>query len=322
MRIALLADIHGNLPALEAVMQQLELLQPDQVVLDGDLINGTPFSRAVVDIVRRQEWAVVRGNHEFYYLDFGTERAPVGCEDPQRWGQLHWLVEEITTEQGIYLAMLPDERTLYLPGHQPVCVAHGVPGRNRSGFHSETPAAVVAAELDGIRAPTVVSAHTHVQVDRLIAHPGCGADNQPQAAAKNATSHWHLINPGSVGMPLNGDPRAQFAIIESAPQPQGTLGWQASFYATPYDRRPVLEAFAESGMAAAGGGMAELFYWQIVTAQPEIPFFFRWAYEHGLDPDCALDEVFHAYIEATRRDQRVHVQDPLFDPHSQGIKNR
>ncbi len=44
MRLAVLADIHGNLPALEAVLAELERLQPDAVVLDGDLINGVPFS--------------------------------------------------------------------------------------------------------------------------------------------------------------------------------------------------------------------------------------------------------------------------------------
>ena len=94
----------------------------------------------------------MRGNHEFYYLDFGTPRAAPGADDPQRWGQLHWLVEHILPEQGAYLAMLPDERMLYLPGTQPVCVAHGIPGQNRVGFHNETPEAQVAAALSGIEA--------------------------------------------------------------------------------------------------------------------------------------------------------------------------
>jgi predicted phosphodiesterase len=100
MRLALLADIHGNLPALEAVMAELERLQPDQVVVDGDLINAVPFSAQVIDCVRQQRWTVVRGNHEFYYLDFGTERAIPGCEDADRWGQLHWLLEHVRRSTG------------------------------------------------------------------------------------------------------------------------------------------------------------------------------------------------------------------------------
>ena len=85
-RIAILADIHGNLPALEAVMVELESLQPDMVVLNGDLINAVPFSCEVVDRVRQTDWLAIRGNHEFYFLDWGTERAIPGSEDPNRWG--------------------------------------------------------------------------------------------------------------------------------------------------------------------------------------------------------------------------------------------
>ena len=114
MRLAILADIHGNLPALEAVVEELERLQPDHVVVDGDLINAVPYSTEVIDFIRAQRWLVVRGNHEFYYLDFGTERAIPGCEDPDRWGQLHWLVENITPAQGQYLAMLPDDCTFFI----------------------------------------------------------------------------------------------------------------------------------------------------------------------------------------------------------------
>ena len=110
-------------------MSELERLQPDYVLVNGDLINVAPYSAQVVDLIRPLGWTVVRGNHEFYYLDFGTERAVPGCEDPTRWGQLHWLVETISPAQGAYLAMLPDERTLYIPGTQPLRIAHGVPGR-------------------------------------------------------------------------------------------------------------------------------------------------------------------------------------------------
>jgi predicted phosphodiesterase len=315
MRIAVLADIHGNLPALAAVIAELERLQPDQVVLDGDLINGAPFNSAVIDLVRRQDWAVVRGNHEFYYLDFGTARATPGCEDPHRWGQLHWLVEQIQPEQGRYLGMLPDERILYLPGTQPICVAHGVPGQNRLGFHSETPAAEVAAALVGIAAQTVISAHTHVQVDRLIERALGSAGMSAEPTADGEPAQWHLVNPGSVGMPINGDARAQFALLEAVPAHSVPGGWRATFYRVPYDRRPTLAAFAETGMSLAGGVMSKLFYWQLVTALPELIYFFRWAYKQGLDPDCALADVFQQYLLATQRDQQVHSDDPLFHPY-------
>ena len=312
MRIAVLADIHGNLPALNRVLCELERLQPDQVVVNGDLINGAPFSCAVIDLVRAQDWAVVRGNHEFYYLDFGTERAAPGCADPQRWGQLHWLVEQIRPDQGCYLGMLPDERTLFLPGAEPISVAHGAPGQNRTGFYHETPNDQIAATLAGVTPHTVVSAHTHLQLDRLIQQAPGEVETATHRALPHAEARWHLINPGSVGMPLDGDPQAQFALLETVSATETPGGWRATFQRVPYDRRPGLAAFADTGMARAGGVMTLLFYWQLVTARPEVIYFFRWAYANGLDLEAALAEVFRAYVAATGRDQYVHERDPLY----------
>lgn len=299
MQIAILADIHGNLPALEAVVQELERIQPDYVVLDGDLINGTPFSSEVIDVVRARDWLVVRGNHEFYYLDFGTERAVPGSEDPERWGQLHWLVERLRPDQGGFLATLPDVRTFFLPGTLPLCIAHGVPGQNRMGFYPTQPAAEIAPKLAHVTEPTLISAHTHVQIDRYIQAPA-GAGNRP----------WHLVNPGSVGLPLNGNTQAQFAVLESVPESVAPGGWAATHYGVDYDRRPVLAAFYESGMLEAGGVISQLFYWEVCTAQPEIIFFYQWCWENGHDPNEDLAGAFRLYKSATGRDEHAALCDP------------
>ncbi|MBX3012712.1 MAG: metallophosphoesterase family protein [Caldilineaceae bacterium] len=320
MQIAILADIHGNLPALEAVTAELEQLQPDYVVVNGDLINGVPFSTDVIDRARRLGWIVIRGNHEFYYLDFGTERAVPGCEDITRWGQLHWLIKQITPEQGAYLATLPDERTFYFPGTRPIRIAHGVPGRNRVGFYNEQKDAEIAAELQSIREETVISAHTHVQIDRHVRldtnraralqvdpHIDTHVNHQQELHR-----HWHLINPGSVGLPLNGDTTAQFALLRNVPEQEAAGGWQATMQRVAYDRRPALQAYEQSGMMAIGGVITQLFYWELVTANPEIIFFYQWAWEHGYDPDNATQVAFDAYRAATGRDHYVRRRDPLY----------
>ncbi len=134
MRIALLADIHGNWPALAAVVAELERLQPDE----GWWWMANHQRRALF----RRRWSTLcarsrgrsgaRRNHEFYYLDFGTERAIPGCEDPDRWGQMHWLVDNLSPSQGSYLAALPDERTLYFQGAAALRVALACWRRNRT----------------------------------------------------------------------------------------------------------------------------------------------------------------------------------------------
>jgi len=305
MRIAVLADIHGNLPALEAVMLELEQLQPDMVVVNGDLINGVPFTNAVldriIDAVRKDDWIIIRGNHEFYYLDFGTERAEPSSSDPNRWGGLHKVVREMRPEHGAYLATLPDERTFYLPNTEPIRFAHGVPGNNRTGFHADQLEGKIAEKIVHVAESTFVSAHTHVQIDRQIRH-AMGTDDERSC---------HLINSGSIGIPLNGNPAAQFAVLESVSATVEPGGWQCTHYSIPYDHRPVLEEYLHSGALEVGGVIGQLFYWELVTAMPEIILFHRWAYEQGLQPNDDLNGTFQTYIADTGREQYIRENDPL-----------
>ncbi|HHB91152.1 MAG TPA: metallophosphoesterase [Anaerolineae bacterium] len=315
MRLAILADIHGNIHALQAVAARLEQLQPDAVIVVGDLINAVPFSSQVVDFIRNTDWIVLRGNHEFYYLDFVGGRAPEDRQDPVRWGQLHWLVEHLRPDQGAYLAALPDDLTLFYPGTEPIRLAHGTPGNHRMGFSVDMPADRIAAAIYDIEHPTFINAHTHQQIDRLITEPLPASEvgdptffleDNPQRPPRT----WHVINPGSVGLPLNGDPRAQFAIIESVSPNAIPGGWRVSHYRVAYDRGPALEGFYTSGMLARGGVISELFYWELVTAQREIPYFFLWRRAH-LPEDTPFEDAFRAYKEATGRDAYVRQRDPL-----------
>ena len=75
-RLALLADIHGNLPALEAVIEDMAQFAVDHVVVAGDSVNWGPCSRQVMEIITERAWALIRGNNELYVLDHDTERAP------------------------------------------------------------------------------------------------------------------------------------------------------------------------------------------------------------------------------------------------------
>jgi len=304
MRLAILADIHGNLPALEAVIAKLEQLQPDMVVVNGDIVNGVPFSNAVLDKIinyaRKDDWIVTRGNHEFYYLDYGTERAEPGRDDPERWGTLHWLVEQMPPAYGIYLATLPDEYTFYFPNAQPLRLAHGVPGNNRIGFEVEQLEVKIAEKIAHVAEATLISAHTHVQIDRHIRH----------AVGRIEERSCHLVNPGSVGIPMNGDSDAQFAMLESVSEDVEPGGWQCTHYSVHYDRCPALEEYFRSGMLEAGGIVGQLFYWEMVTNVPEITPFFCWTYEKGLHLDD-LTKTFLTYITTTGREQYVREKDPL-----------
>ncbi len=317
MRLAILADIHGNIHALQAVAAKLEQLQPDVVIVNGDIINAIPFSNQVVDFLRATDWSVIRGNHEFYYLDYVAGRAPESWNDAERWGQLHWLTKRLRPENGNYLAALPDDMTYYYPQAEPIRITHGTPGNNRMGFVNRTPDEDILNAIRDISQTTFVNAHSHVQIDRLVREENGTADRNSdplfflEDKEDKHLRKWHVVNPGSVGLPLNGDPRAQFAILESVSPGAIPGGWRVSHYRVSYDRRPALEAYTTSGMIEAGGVISELFYWELVTAQREIPYFFLWK-RANLPPDGhTFREEFEAYKQATGRESYILQKDPL-----------
>lgn len=314
MKLAVIADIHGNLPALEAVVADFTPLAPDYVILAGDLINPLPYSVEVVEYVMDTPWLVIRGNHEYYYLDFNSNRIHPEVQDERRWGGLHALQRSIPLHVGNYLATLPDDLTLMWPATEPLRVVHGMPGDPRAGLFTSYTDADAARLLQNVHQHTVITAHTHVPGERRIARsPGVPSPISPNPPFKSnelRAEEWHIVNPGSVGLPLNGSPHAAYVVLESVADAPESQGWQAEFREVPYDRCQALHAFLDQG-ALEMSVVAELFYWELVTAESEISMFFLWARHQELDVRQGdLEEVFQRYKQATGRDQMVEQKDP------------
>jgi 3',5'-cyclic AMP phosphodiesterase CpdA len=90
-KLAILSDIHGNLPALEAVISDLEIFEVDHVIVPGDVTNFGPFSRQTAELVIEKGWSVIRGNNEFFLVDYKTPRAPAEWNDPIQVAPTVWL---------------------------------------------------------------------------------------------------------------------------------------------------------------------------------------------------------------------------------------
>ena len=90
-KLAVLSDIHGNLPALEAVMSDLSNFDVDHVIVAGDVIHFGPFSRQAAELVIEKGWSVIRGNNELFLIDYQTSRAPEEWNDPIQFAPTIWL---------------------------------------------------------------------------------------------------------------------------------------------------------------------------------------------------------------------------------------
>ena len=175
VRVAALYDVHGNLPALEAVLEQLETVQPDLVVVGGDSALG-PFPRETLEtlLALDERARFVRGNTDRDLDEFAAA--------------------ELTPEQRDFLAGLPLTVSLEVDDLGPVLFCHASPRDDEEIVTRLSPDERLTPMLAGVEEPVVVTGHTHVQYDR-------------HAAGKR------LVNAGSVGMPYEDEPGAYWAML-------------------------------------------------------------------------------------------------------------
>ncbi|MCC6800992.1 MAG: metallophosphoesterase family protein [Anaerolineae bacterium] len=257
--IVVLADIHGNLSALEAVRADLAQLAPDQVIVAGDVINRGPQSRECLQAVRATGWTVLFGNHEEYILKLADGSLPTPDDDEDWWLPAKRIADELSAEELAYLAALPREHSIALPGLPTIRVLHGSLRALNDGIGFWMSDADLRDAVGAAPEAIVVGAHTHRPYSRHI------------------DGHWAL-NCGAVGFPFNGNPAAQYLLLES-----GNGAWTADFRAVPYDRAPVLAAWERTDILQRSV-IARIFRLEMETASPHLNRYDRFCAQRGLTP--------------------------------------
>ena len=213
---ALLYDIHGNLPALEAVLEDVEREGEDRFLLGGDYALFGAWPRETVVLLRELDAVWLRGNGERWTA--GPQDAPEAVRAAaERCREM--LGDDLARD----LAALPES---YTAGDTMFC--HGSPVSDVRSFLPE-PADDEEELLEGILASRLVFGHTHLPFLR------------------RSRGGIELVNPGSVGMPFDGDPRAAWALVHE----DGTVEHRR----VPYDRAAsaaaVRRALGEAGEVPA-----------------------------------------------------------------------
>jgi predicted phosphodiesterase len=175
MRVAALYDVHGNLPALEAVVAELEAIKPDAIVVGGDAVRG-PFPRGTLETLTAlgEDVRFLRGN---------CDREPETFEKAQ-----------LSDKQIGFLAGLPTTLSLDIDGLGPTLFCHGSPRSDEEILTRLTPEERLMPVLAGVVEEVVVHGHTHVRYDR-------------RAAGKR------IVCAGSIGMPYEEEPGAYWAVL-------------------------------------------------------------------------------------------------------------
>jgi predicted phosphodiesterase len=195
MRVAVLADIHGNLPALDAVLRDVDAAGVDAVVLDGDIADGpmpAPTLDRLAELGDRVIW--VRGNSDRdLAAAFDGTFQPSGLATNAPAEYYAWCAARISRAHRDLLADLPLTVSLDINGLGVVAFCHGTARDDNEFILVDSPVAHYQAAFAGLAEPTVVVGHTHMPFDRL-------ADGR------------RVINPGSVGLGY-GHPGASWALL-------------------------------------------------------------------------------------------------------------
>jgi len=218
MRVAVISDIHGNLPALDAVLSEVEREHVDMIISCGDVASG-PMPAETIERLRTLDNAhFVHGN-----ADRGVIAAFDGTEKPRLPGPAaDWCATQISSDQRDFLASFVDTVRLELGGVGRVLFCHGSPRNDLDILTALTPEERVREFMEGASADVIVSGHTHMQFERSV-------------------DGVRLINPGSVGMPYK-EPGAFWALLDS----------ELRFRRTDYDREAAAARIRQTAWTEAG----------------------------------------------------------------------
>ncbi len=285
MRLAALADVHGNLPALEAVLADVEQHSVGGIIIAGDMVGSGPHSVEVIRRLRSLRTWMIRGNSENYFLDYDSGRAPGGWYTSYQWAVMRWSYHSLDRETLDFIASLAEQRVVTLDGAAPIRVVHGslespsgrlFPDRDpvrldwfrKAGlFKPDHDPVELELVLAGIEEPVLVCGHTHIPWKQE--HKGKLA-----------------FNPGAVCNPLNGDTRAQYALLTWLDD-----RWQVEHRAVAYNLDRIRAAFRESGLLAEGGAFARACLLGIETGQNVAGHFVSYVYDLAAEAgfkDCAV----------------------------------
>lgn len=226
MKAAVISDIHGNIKALTAVLEDLKKRGIRDVYCAGDLVGYAPFPNEVIDLIRAEKIPTVMGNYDD---GVGFDRPECGCAYPdprsRELGQLSidWTKKMVTGENKKFLQTLPARLELKLDDFK-VMIVHGSPRKINEYLFADKPEQTLKRVVEQSGADVLVCGHTHQPFHKIW-------------GAK------HLVNAGSMGKPKHGDPHAVYAILSAE---QNKLA--VDFVKVAYDVESVATAIEQSDL--------------------------------------------------------------------------
>jgi len=196
MKIAVLSDIHGNLFALNSVLEDIKKNDVDEIFCLGDLAMAGPEPNETIDFVKKQNWTIIQGNTDRMIADYSEavynavkEGAPIMAN------ALENDVKSISTENKEFLKQLPEKLALECEGVN-ILLVHGSPRRNNENIFPDLTKEQINEIVAGVKENIIFCGHTHIP---------CGYQTD------NGIT---IVNDGSVGRPFTENPEACYVLAD------------------------------------------------------------------------------------------------------------
>jgi len=225
MRIAVIGDIHANLPALRAVLDDATSIGAEAVYCVGDVVGRGPHPNEVVDELRRREITTIQGNwDEAVGMDREQTGAAWPSPDAEAAGEasMRWTARILTEENRSWLRQLPVALRVTVAGRS-LSLFHGAPFKQNEYLWADRPSRVFARIVSDEADDIFCFGHTHQAFHRRVGPA-------------------HFVACGSVGCGTGGDARARYAVIFIG-DPDISVG----FRSVDYDRAAVVDDMAAIG---------------------------------------------------------------------------
>jgi putative phosphoesterase len=224
MKVALLSDVHGNLQALEAVLSHAGEMKAKQIWNLGDFTGFGASPEQVIQVLKKRKAVSIIGNYDQKVL-----KVPRKMDEwketkvPEKWFAFHWSFQQLSKKSIEYLQSLPETYKETVK-HWKVLFTHGSPESNEEALNDDTPQERLRDLAHKAHANIILCGHSHKPFMRFAGGS-------------------IFINPGSVGRPFDGDPRASYAVLSIKKQKV-----EVDFFRIEYDVEKAAGLQTEAGL--------------------------------------------------------------------------
>jgi putative phosphoesterase len=225
MKVALIGDIHANLPALEAVLEDAHKRGVEAIWNVGDMLGYGAFPDEVADLLQKENVQSIIGNYDIKVMKVKQKRNKWKKNvPPEKWVAFNWTYNKLSKSNLEYLNSLNKELRMEMEGKR-ILIIHGTPDSDEEHVTNDTTEDRLNEIALMADADLIIFGHSHIPFKRKVG------------------SVW-FINPGSVGRPDDGDPKASYAILVLR-QPNV---FRVDHYRVEYDVERAVSAIREGGL--------------------------------------------------------------------------